>query len=109
MRIFRLNHWGNSAIALTLPVLILLASPLLAGEIRLEAPDEISELITPLLPEDAAPGKKLREMLSETLATEGYFSPVIDFNEDQSELKLKNVLRGSINIRVFNLLKIGKG
>ena len=69
--------------------LILLASPVLAGEIRLEAPDEISELIEPLLPEDAAPGKKLHEMLSETLATEGYFSPSIDFKEDQSALRLK--------------------
>jgi translocation and assembly module TamA len=69
--------------------LALLASPLQAGEIRLDAPEEISELIAPLLPEEATASKKLREMLSETLATEGYFSPIINFAEDQEELKLK--------------------
>jgi translocation and assembly module TamA len=80
----RFSRWFCTSLSLTI-----LANPLLAGEIRLDAPDEISELIAPLMPEDAAPGKKLREMLSETLATEGYFSPTIDFNEDQSEIKLK--------------------
>ena len=69
--------------------LALLASPLQAGEIRLDAPEEISELIVPLLPEEATASKKLHEMLSETLATEGYFSPIINFAEDQEELKLK--------------------
>ena len=74
---------------LFLLLLITLPWPLLAGEIILEAPDEIVDLVQPYLPKEAGSQKKLREMLSETLATEGYFSPVFTFAENAGDLQLK--------------------
>lgn len=68
----------------------ILTSPVLAGGIVLEAPAEITKLVKPLLPEeDKSSRKKLHEMLDETLATEGYFSPTISFNDQTEALQLK--------------------
>lgn len=61
-------------------------APLLpAGEIELRAPDEIVELLTPFMPDDPAPGAggqaRLQRLVRQILETEGYFSPVIEFEE----------------------------
>ncbi len=57
----------------------------MAGGIDVQAPDEIGELIAPFLPDDPAPGaggqRRLQGMVREILATEGYFSPQIEFTE----------------------------
>lgn len=66
-----------------------LASPLQAGDIHLDAPKEIVELIQPTLPDEPGTPRKMREALSETLATEGYFSPQMEFSESEGALKLK--------------------
>jgi len=69
-------------------LLFALASPLAAGEIDLRAPAEISELLTPYLPETPGSQRKLQELLGEILATEGYFSPVFEFSEQQGDLQV---------------------
>ncbi len=74
---------------LLLIVLLALSKPLLAGEIYLDAPDEIEKLLTPFLPDEAGTPSKLRDMLDETLATEGYFSPNIEFSDRDDGLNLK--------------------
>jgi translocation and assembly module TamA len=67
---------------LALIVLVPLAS---AGEIDLRAPAEITNLLTPFLPDEAAPGAggqaRLQRLVGEILSTEGYFSPQIEFSE----------------------------
>ncbi|KXB30065.1 hypothetical protein AT959_11835 [Dechloromonas denitrificans] len=68
--------------------LFALASPLAAGEIDLRAPEEISELLTPYLPDTAGSQRKLQELLGEILATEGYFSPLFEFNEQDGDLQV---------------------
>jgi len=68
--------------------LFALASPLAAGEIDLRAPEEISELLTPYLPEAAGSQRKLQELLGEILATEGYFSPAFEFSERDGDLQV---------------------
>lgn len=73
-----------------LPLLLLTpSSPLLAGEILLDAPAEVRQLVKPYLPEEAGSQKKLKLMLSETLATEGYFSPAFEFTDSAAGLTLK--------------------
>ena len=56
-----------------------------AGEIDLRAPAEITNLLTPFLPDEAAPGAggqaRLQRLVGEILSTEGYFSPQIEFSE----------------------------
>ncbi|RIX49199.1 MAG: outer membrane protein assembly factor [Rhodocyclales bacterium GT-UBC] len=70
--------------------LIALAVPLTAGELALQAPEEIAELLQPYLPESAGSPRKTRGLIGEILATEGYFSPVFDFTEaDDGDLHLK--------------------
>lgn len=69
-------------------ILLALASPLAAGEIDLRAPAEISELLTPYLPETAGSQRKLQELLGEILATEGYFSPLFEFSEQDGDLQV---------------------
>jgi translocation and assembly module TamA len=69
-------------------LLCFLASPLAAGELVLQAPDEISELLAPYLPEEAGNPRQLQEVLGEILATEGYFSPVFEFAGQDDNLKL---------------------
>jgi translocation and assembly module TamA len=73
---------------LFLPFLLAVASPLLAGELAVQAPDEISELLAPWLPEEAGNPSRLQGQLSEILATEGYFSPEFEFTEVDDGLKL---------------------
>lgn len=73
-----------------LPFLLMTcALPALAGGITIDAPDEITDLIEPFLPKEAGAQKKTREMVNETLATEGYFSPVLEFTDNDGALKLK--------------------
>ncbi len=61
--------------------LLLIALPLTAGELVLQAPDDIDELLAPYLPEEAGNTRRLQATLSEILATEGYFSPEFTFRE----------------------------
>ena len=57
--------------SLTLLLLASLAAPATAQTLRLDAPDEIRELLTPYLPEEAGNTRRLQGSLSEILATEG--------------------------------------
>jgi translocation and assembly module TamA len=73
-------------------VLLALASLVQAVAIDLRAPDAIADLLAPHLPEEAAPGAggqaRLQRMVGEILATEGYFSPQIDFTDDNGTLRI---------------------
>ena len=72
-----------------LPFLLALLPPVaLAGELALEAPDEIAELLSPYLPDEAS-GIELQKLSREILSTEGYFSPVVSFVQKEDELQLK--------------------
>ncbi len=76
---------------LTHPALLLLlavATPLVAGELSLQAPSDIKKLLTPWLPDDAGNQRRLQGQLSEILATEGYFSPEFTFEEHDGGLDL---------------------
>jgi len=88
-------------IARRLPLLLLLclAQPVVAGELDLQAPDNITKLLAPYLPDEAGSPGKLQGLLSEILATEGYFSPVFEFAEkgDGLKLTLDPGLRTTIN------------
>ena len=68
------------------PLVLIVLVPLApAGEIDLRAPAEITNLVAPFLPDDAAPGAggqaRLQRLVGEILSTEGYFSPQIEFSE----------------------------
>ena len=68
------------------PLVLIVLVPLApAGEIDLRAPAEITNLLTPFLPDEAAPGAggqaRLQRLVGEILSTEGYFSPQIEFSE----------------------------
>lgn len=73
-----------------LPLFLLLAvtTPLVAGELAVQAPKDISKLLAPWLPEEAGSPSRLQGQLSEILATEGYFSPEFTFSEVDDGLKL---------------------
>lgn len=72
-----------------LPLLLALLPPVaLAGELALEAPDDIAELLSPYLPDEAS-GIELQKLSREILSTEGYFSPVVSFVQKEDELQLK--------------------
>ena len=73
-----------------LPLLLLLAiaPPLVAGELTVQVPDEINELLSPWLPEEAGNPNRLQGQLSDILATEGYFLPVFKFTENDDGLTL---------------------
>ncbi|MBS1160239.1 MAG: surface antigen [Proteobacteria bacterium] len=72
-----------------LPLLFFaLSTTALAGGIELRAPTAISDLLQPYLPEEAGSQRKLQALLSEILATEGYFSPQFEFTEDSGDLRL---------------------
>jgi len=73
---------------LPLLVLLALATPLAAGELSVQAPDDISELLAPWLPEEAGNPRRLQGQLSDILATEGYFSPEFQFAENDDGLTL---------------------
>lgn len=68
--------------------LLAIALPLTAGELVLQAPDEIDELLAPYLPEEAGNTRRLQGTLSEILATEGYFAPEFTFREVDGEVHL---------------------
>ncbi|MFZ2268013.1 MAG: autotransporter assembly complex family protein [Azonexus sp.] len=73
-----------------LPLLLCaLATPALAGSIEVQAPDEISELLAPYLPEEAGSQRQLQGLVSEILSTEGYFSPQFEFTESAGDLRLQ--------------------
>jgi translocation and assembly module TamA len=73
-------------------VLLALAPLAQSATIDLEAPEQIVDLLTPHLPEETAPGAggraRLQRTLGEILATEGYFSPQIDFTEGDETLRI---------------------
>lgn len=69
-------------------LLLAIAPTLAAGELVLQAPDEIDELLTPYLPEEAGNPGRLQGTLSEILATEGYFAPTFEFTESDDGLQL---------------------
>ncbi len=69
--------------------LLAIATPLAAGELVLQAPEEIDELLAPYLPEEAGNTRRLQGTLSEILATEGYFAPSFEFSEADGALHLK--------------------
>jgi len=73
---------------LPLVLLLAVATPLVAGELTVQAPDNIGKLLTPYLPEEAGNPQRLQDQLSEILATEGYFSPDFKFSEVDNGLKL---------------------
>ncbi len=71
------------------PCLLVLLPPIaLGGELALDAPDEIVELLTPHLPEEAG-AVQLQKLSREILSTEGYFLPVIDFAQSNDAVRLK--------------------
>lgn len=71
-----------------LVALLVLAAPLSAAELQLRAPAEISKLLSPYLPDEAANPRKLRSQIGEILATEGYFSPEFAFTDSDDGLQL---------------------
>ncbi len=73
------------------PILLALAIalPLSAGEVELQAPDEIVELLAPHLPEEAGNPRRLQGQLADILATEGYFSPDFESTAVDDGLQLK--------------------
>lgn len=76
---------------LLLPLLLLLIAlppSALADRLRLDAPEEIVELLEPYLAEEAG-AARWQKLAREILATEGYFSPVLDFTENAGEFQLK--------------------
>jgi translocation and assembly module TamA len=93
-----------------LPLVFLLAvAPLLvAGELAVQAPDEISDLLAPWLPEEAGNPIRLQEQLGEILATEGYFSPAFKFAETDDGLTLAIDPGPQTTIASVNLTVDGK-
>ncbi|MDD2744152.1 MAG: autotransporter assembly complex protein TamA [Rhodocyclaceae bacterium] len=69
-------------------LLALLPPAVLAGAPVLEAPDEIAELLSPYLPDEAS-GIELQKLSREILSTEGYFAPQISVAQKADEWQLK--------------------
>ena len=69
-------------------LLIALPQMVLAGEVALDAPEEIVELLEPYLPEDVG-STQAQKLSREILSTEGYFSPLFEIRETDGELSLK--------------------
>mgnify|MGYP001765152915 CR=1 FL=1 len=75
------------------PLVLVIFAPLLpAGEIDLRAPAEIVELLTPFMPDEPAPGAggqaRLQRLVRQILETEGYFSPDIEFVDNDDNWRL---------------------
>jgi len=70
-------------------LLLALAVPAGRAEVVLHAPEAITALITPYLPEQAISPRRLQTMLGEILATEGYFSPAIKTREEGETLRVE--------------------
>ncbi len=66
-----------------------------AAELVLRAPDEIVELLSPFMPDDPSAGRgghgRLQRQVTEILATEGYFSPTVEFSGDEERVVLEIV------------------
>ncbi len=98
-------------LALALPTLLLAITPALtAGELVLQAPDDIEALLTPYLPEEAGNPGRLQGTLSEILATEGYFAPSFEFKESDDGLLLSldpgpRTLVGSVDLAIAGPLE----
>jgi translocation and assembly module TamA len=69
-------------------LLLALAVSASRAEIVLHAPEPITALLTPYLPEQAISPHRLQTMLEEILATEGYFSPAIKTREEGETLRV---------------------
>ncbi|PKO87073.1 MAG: outer membrane protein assembly factor [Betaproteobacteria bacterium HGW-Betaproteobacteria-10] len=72
-------------------LLWLLASPLHADELALDAPQNIAKLLRPYLPAEPGSPRQMETLLGGILATEGYFSPKFAFsgNADQRRVKIE--------------------
>jgi translocation and assembly module TamA len=72
--------------------LLFVALPAGAMGIELDAPEDIAELLAPHLPEEfagAGAGQhRLQVLIGEIVATEGYFSPRIDFAEADDAVRI---------------------
>ena len=69
----------------------------------MHAPDAIGKLLRPYLPDEAGNPRKLRSLLGEILATEGYFSPEFKFDDNDDGLQLtldpgQRTLIGSVEV-----------
>ena len=69
-------------------VLLLCLHGAAAGELRLDAPEDIRALLTPWLDAQATSPRRLQTAASDMLATEGYFSPGFQFEETDGALHL---------------------
>lgn len=69
-------------------LLLALAVSVSRAEIVLHAPEPITALLTPYLPEQAISPRRLQTMLEEILATEGHFSPAIKTREEGETLRV---------------------
>lgn len=65
-------------------LLSLFSLPLAAGELVLQAPPEITQLLASYLPEEGGNPRRAQENLGEILATEGYFNPQFNW-ADQAD------------------------
>lgn len=68
---------------------LLASQPAQAGELRLDAPADIRDLLTPWLPDNADGSPQLQKQLAEILATEGYFSPTFASESSDDDLHLR--------------------
>ena len=67
---------------------LVLAASASRAEVVLHAPEPITALLTPYLPEQAISPRRLQTMLGEILATEGYFSPATKMREEGETLRV---------------------
>ena len=89
--------------------LLFFVLPLIAqgGELTFDAPDEIIELLEPHLPEEAG-AAQVNKLSREILSTEGYFSPQLEFSENEGELRLKIAPGPRTKITKLNVTVDGK-
>ncbi len=85
----RLRFTPPSRLLAAIAVTAAFSAPATALELRLDAPDEASELLAPYLLEEAGAPHRLESELGEILATEGYFSPQFAFTTEGHVLHLK--------------------
>lgn len=84
------------------------AAPALAEPFVLNAPRDVATLLQTAMPDSAVPPAKLREILGETLATEGYFSPDFHFSVENGRQKVTVSPRPRITITRVDLAVDGK-
>lgn len=76
-----------------------------AGDLSVQAPDGIRQLLEPYLPDEAGSQHKIEGLVGEILSTEGYFSPSVEFIDTGGDLQLKldpgpRTLIGSVDIEI---------